>query len=264
MLQLQRRRQEEQNVAISQKLSRSPIYALGQLVYLYKPTSSSLSPKDTCSKKISSSWVGPLTIYQVLDRTHYMLATLKGEVLHDIYSFNRLKPCFMRSTGQNKHITYISQLKAAMNSDKDSVKPIIEDTIEFTDENGMQLTNVTNDKVLFMSRTDPIDLSSHRNNMEANKGLCVPHVLSDSQIERQMSLVLTAPSDSQPITVHRARFKAANLQILLSFKKDNCDIRFWFKVDRYPEHYHLFDLILDKKIPCSGTPSNFVNMLHAS
>lgn len=265
MLQLQRRKQEQQNVTISQKLSSAPIYSLGQLVYLYKPTSSSLSPKDTCSKKIASHWVGPLVIHQILDRTHYMLATLKGEILHDIFSFNRLKPCFMRSTSQNRHITYISQLKSAMNNmnPQTSDRPI-EETIAFTDENGLELPTITTNQVLCVSRTDPVDLNCHLNHMEENKGLCVPHILDEEQIERQISMVRKAPSNSQPITVHRARFKAAKLQILLSFKRDNCDVQFWFNVERYPECQHLLDLVTDRKIPCSGSPRSFISMLYAS
>ena len=46
MLTLQRQKQDKQNADISQKLSKNPIYSVGQLVYLYKPTSSSLTAKS--------------------------------------------------------------------------------------------------------------------------------------------------------------------------------------------------------------------------
>ena len=102
MLQLQGRQQNAQQVKVTSKLSKSPIYSEGQLVYLYKPTSSSLTAN---SRKIDAEWCGPLVIHQVLDRTHYLLATLTGEVLNDVFNFNRLKPSFVRaSSGFSPHI----------------------------------------------------------------------------------------------------------------------------------------------------------------
>ena len=62
MLTLQRKQQEKQNADISIKLGKTPIYSVGQLVYLYKPSSSSLTAN---SKKIAAEWCGPLVIHEV-------------------------------------------------------------------------------------------------------------------------------------------------------------------------------------------------------
>ena len=111
MLTLQRKQQDKQNTEISNKLNKTPIYSVGQLVYLYKPSSSSLTAN---SKKIAAEWCGPLVIHEVLDRTHYILATMKGEILRDVFNFNRLKPCFMRAANEKKNITHMQKLKEAI------------------------------------------------------------------------------------------------------------------------------------------------------
>ena len=111
MLKLQRQKQDKQNAEISQKLSKNQIYSVGQLVYLYKPTSSSLTAN---SKKIAAEWCGPLVVHDVLDRTHYILATLKGEILRDVFNFNKLKPCFVRASGDTKNITHITKTKGSI------------------------------------------------------------------------------------------------------------------------------------------------------
>lgn len=115
MLSLQRHQQEKQNVQMSNKLSKNPIYTVGQLVYSFKPTSSSLTAN---SKRIAAEWCGPLVIHKVLDRTHYILSTIKGEVLNDVFNFNRLKPCFIRSSSDIKNITNVQKLKAALGQER--------------------------------------------------------------------------------------------------------------------------------------------------
>ena len=57
ILSLQEKHQEAQWLAAAHKLDKMPIYSVGQLVYLYKPTSSSLTAN---SKKISTQLCGPL------------------------------------------------------------------------------------------------------------------------------------------------------------------------------------------------------------
>ena len=116
MLSLQQKQQERHNVEISNKLGKTPIYSVGQLVYLYKPSSSSLTAN---SKKISAEWCGPLVIHEVLDRTHYILATMKGEILRDVFNYNRLKPCFMRTSSERKNITHIQKLNEALQKSAD-------------------------------------------------------------------------------------------------------------------------------------------------
>lgn len=56
MLNLRKQHQDKQNVKITSKLDKGPIYPVGQFVYLYKPTSSSLTAN---SRKIVAEWVGP-------------------------------------------------------------------------------------------------------------------------------------------------------------------------------------------------------------
>ena len=137
MITLQKQHQDKQNVKITSKLEKSPIYSVGQLVYLYKPTSSSLTAN---SRKIVAEWVGPLVIHEILDRTHYLLQTLQGDVLQDVFNFNRLKPCFVRASKEKKLITDVNKLKDVY---KDSINVHMTDdfahNVQFHDETGNHL-----------------------------------------------------------------------------------------------------------------------------
>lgn len=268
VLQLQRVKQEKQNAQISQKLGKNPIYSVGQLVYLFKPTSSSLTAN---SRKISASWCGPLVINQVLDRTHYILATLKGEILHDVFNFNRLKPCFLRATDERKNITHIQKLKEVLGKSQESGQVNCENskTPVFTDENGKQLPSVTAEQVSCLCQTDAADLTPHLDNVSENSGLAVPFVLNQRQLEQQLQLVMQAPSDGY-MEIHRARFKAGNLQILTSVPIKNADTgtetspyKFWLHIDKYPELATVGEqVLLDKKIPVCGTPKKILYRLY--
>ena len=275
MIQLQRVQQEKQNVAISQKLRRSPIYSVGQLVYLFKPTSSALTAN---SRKIRAEWVGPLVIHSVLDRTHYTLATLEGKLLADVFNYNRLKACFIKPSGQTKHITYINQLREALNNPvalKDQAKAQPEQTVHFMDENGETLPNITSDQFVFVGITDPVDLTLHVECSSQNRGLAVPSVLSEDKLRQQMMLILEAPSERNHMVIQRARFKGGNLQVLISversetsqvenLQKNGSDFRFWLDVENCPEAVGLADFVLlQHKVPCAGSPKNFLMQMYA-
>ena len=69
-------------------------FAVGDLVYLYAPP---LAALQTTSRKFKQSWIGPLQIQAVLDKTHFMLADWKGQLLPFFGSvhINRLKHCYI-------------------------------------------------------------------------------------------------------------------------------------------------------------------------
>jgi hypothetical protein len=64
MLDLQRQQQETQNAKICDKLDKCPLYSVGQLVYLHKPSSASAI---VASRKFKTVWCGPFAIHQVLE-----------------------------------------------------------------------------------------------------------------------------------------------------------------------------------------------------
>ena len=246
MLTLQRKQQEKQNADISNKLGTTPIYSVGQLVYLYKPSSSSLTAN---SKKIAAEWCGPLVIHEVLDRTHYILATMKGEILRDVFNYNRLKPCFMRASTERKNITHIQ-------------KP----SVHFIDENDEKLPEFNAEQIMCVQISDPIHDSDYLNALTNNSGIASPTPLTKSDLERQVDLLMSAPTD-QSMTLHRGRFKAGQLQILTSFDK-TCDkttrqVQFWWNIGSYKGTDDLIRQILSERIiPVSGTPQRFLKQLY--
>ena len=268
MLSLQRKQQDKQNTDISNKLNKAPIYSVGQLVYLYKPSSSSLTAN---SRKIAAEWCGPLVIHQILDRTHYILATLKGEILRDVYNYNRLKPCFMRAANEKKNITHMQKLKEALgkgneqseaskqNSDKQSVK--------FIDENDDNVHAFESEQIMCSHVTEPVNVTNHMCSVTDNHGIAAPRPLTGDELQQQFDLITTAPVDNL-MTLQRGRFKSGRLQILVSFKKPtkdkiDKDVQFWWNIEEYKDSDDLIrKMLTDRLIPVTGTPQKFMKKLY--
>ena len=249
---LQKQQQEKQNVKITSNINKSPIYSAGQLVYLYKPTSSSLTAN---SKKIAAEWCGPLVIHKVLDRTHYILATLKGEILHDVFNYNRLKPCFLRASSERNNITHVQRLKQVLQNDQTS--PVLDSIhmgIEFQDENDEILPPVTSHDILSLCQTDPVDLEQHIKLLHHNKGLATPIPLNTKQIIRQYCRVSQAPVDD--ISVIRARYKLGRLQLLTQCSDDSV----WWPVDSYAHTSDVINFLLENNVQICGKPHAFLKL----
>ncbi|KAJ8038848.1 hypothetical protein HOLleu_16398 [Holothuria leucospilota] len=265
ILSLQKKHQERQNVEITQKLSKMPVYSVGQLVYLYKPSSSSLTAN---SKKIRAEWCGPLVVHQILDRTHYILATLKGEILHDVFNYNRLKPAFIRASSEKNNITHLQKLKEALGkATSDSSDQKASKSIEFTDERGNSLPTLTREQVMCVRQSESVELEDYINCLSVNNGLAVPYPISRDQLEKQFNLIVESPTDNE-MTIRRARFQAGKLQVLLSFAMTSKDGKnqtcyFWWNIETYPESKDIVTSILtDRRIQLSGTPQRFLRKLH--
>ena len=262
MLQLQRRHQVAQQVKVTEKLSKSPIYALGQLVYLYKPTSSSLTAN---SRKINAEWCGPLVIHQVLDRTHYLLATLKGEMLGDVYNFNRLKPCFVRASSEKSNITNVAKLKKVLEENQDnSVNVHLEENLEdmFCDELDEVLPKITSQDVLCIALTDMIDVSDYVANSEQNERLAVLEPIDSELGIRQMEdLCRKALYDG--MVVKRARYKCSDLQVLMSIIQEDSgsEISFWWPVSHYANTEGILNYLWENNIQITGTPKKMFQRL---
>ena len=263
MLQLQRTKQEHQSAEIAKRLSKNPIYLQGQLVYLYKPTSSSLTAN---SKKISAEWVGPLVVQEILDRTHYILTTLDGKILHDVFNYNRLKPCFIHASGERHNITNLDKLKEALKkSDVPQTETANGKSVTFTDEKGQTPPPVTPGQVTMLRQTEPIDLEPYILNMTQNHGLAAPTKLGEKEKEKLLKLLIEAPKNEDKVKLCKARFHFGDLEVLVSIP--NCsnkgEYRYWWKVGMYPDTQPTIESVLiNGKLTCTGTPRKFNKRLY--
>ena len=64
-------------------------YNSGDLLYIISPLTSKLR---TASRKVSIKYVGPLSVYKIVDPHNYMLITLDGKLLRGLFEHERLKP----------------------------------------------------------------------------------------------------------------------------------------------------------------------------
>lgn len=261
MLDLQANKQESQNVKISNKLVKNPTYSVGQLVYLFKPTSSRLTAN---SRKIGANWVGPIVIHQVLDRTHFVLATLEGKILNDVFNFNRLKPCLIHASNESQNISNVQKLKQVLaKDDLPQDNKAERQSIRFTDEHGEQLPLFKSEQMVCLRETNPVDFTPYLVHASENHGIAIPKAVSEKEIMCTLDLLNKAPRTDH-FNFLKSRFKAGRLQLLLSFKNGkNEDCRFWFDVENDPESLELANFALsDTRLPCVGSPEKLLNYMY--
>ena len=68
-------------------------YNNGDLIYIISLLTSQLC---TASQKITVKYVGPVVIYKIIEPHNYLLMSLDGRILRDLFEHNRLKPANIR------------------------------------------------------------------------------------------------------------------------------------------------------------------------
>lgn len=201
-----------------------------------------------------------------MDRTHYLLQTLQGDVLQDVFNYNRLKPCFVRACKENKLITDVNKLKDVYN---DSVNVHMTDELtnneQFHDETGSHLPPVTCYEVFILYRVKPVDISLCSKFAKSNRNLAATTQLQERQITLQFKQLARASNST--MTVCRARFHMGHLQILLcmafsqSDKKPMHAHRLWWQPSRYSNTSDILEILLDSRIPITGSHERFSRRL---
>ena len=87
-------------------------YNSGDLVYLISPLTMQLR---TSSRKVAVKYVGPLVIYKIVDPHNYLLMTIDGKLLRELFEHERLKPAVIKTDKGN--VSTLSALKRVMNLD---------------------------------------------------------------------------------------------------------------------------------------------------
>ena len=70
-------------------------YKSGNLVYIISPLTSQL---HTALHKVPIKYVGPVTIYKIIDPHNILLMTLDGKMLIGLFEYKRLKPVIIRTS----------------------------------------------------------------------------------------------------------------------------------------------------------------------
>lgn len=254
MLQLQEHHQLAQNSKLANKLQKCPIYAEGQLVYLHKPNTTGMTAN---SRKFKTLWVGPFVINQVLDRTHYILADLKGNIIPDIFNFARLKPAYLRATHE-KNVENIDQLQAllkkAITSEPHTAHYLTDDVVSVgptasPDSCYLQDTSVQNQCHW---------LDQYMAYQHSNDGLLAPSQLTQKQKDKQLDLLMKSPAENDLTEIEKARFHKGKLQLLLSVPFGASRYRYWWSPIFDPLCAKIVHFVLDAKdIKCTGSVTKY-------
>ena len=85
-------------------------YNSGELVYIISPLTSQLC---TALIMIMIKYVGPIVVYNIIDLHNYLLMTLDGKLLRELFEHERLKPSILRTSEGN--VTNLVKLKQLFN-----------------------------------------------------------------------------------------------------------------------------------------------------
>ena len=85
-------------------------YNSGDSVYIISPLKSQLR---TSSRKVAIKYIGPFVIFKIIDPHNYLLMTLDGKILRDLFEHEILKPAIIRTSKGNVH--NLPQLKQVIN-----------------------------------------------------------------------------------------------------------------------------------------------------
>ena len=87
-------------------------YRGGDLVYIISTLTSQLR---TAPQKIAIKYVGPLVVYKIIDPHNYLIMTLDGRILREIFEHERLEPTIIRTNQGN--VQNLVDLREIMNTD---------------------------------------------------------------------------------------------------------------------------------------------------
>ena len=71
------------------------------------------SQLHTSSRKVMTTYLGPVVIYKIIDPHNYLFMTLDSNFLRGLFEHDRLKPAMLRTSEWN--ISNLSQLKQVLN-----------------------------------------------------------------------------------------------------------------------------------------------------
>ena len=69
----------------------------------------------TNSRKVAVKYVGPVVIYKIVDPHNYLLMTLDGIILKEIFEHERLKPAIIKTSHGN--VQNLAELRQVMNTE---------------------------------------------------------------------------------------------------------------------------------------------------
>ena len=242
VLKLQTNLQTKQANTQKDRIGKKTIWKEGMLVYLLAPSAAQL---QLGSKKISSTWVGPLFLKELLDSTHCILSSLDGVQLHGIYHCKRLKPAWIRT--QDQPISSIEELENHLSGNKkpESLKKVI------CDENGVQHCSDV-EQLKFIGQHEQTDTDLHLQLAEENSNLACCKKLTDKDKKSLLSVIKNSPK-SHIWTIVKGRYKVGSMELLLR-SDDKSDFDFWLSLDGQRDQ-SLIHSILKHQVDCENDAS---------
>ena len=109
----------------------------------------------------------------------------------------------MRASTERKNITHIQKLNEALgrstNAQEQGNINTEKPSVHFIDENDEKLPEFNAEQIMCSQISDPIHDSDYLNALTNNSGIASPTPLTKSDLERQVDLLMSAPTDQNKV-----------------------------------------------------------------
>lgn len=255
MLDLQAATQHLQAATHAAKLRKPSPWKPGMLVYLLAPSASSL---QTNTLKVRMDWVGPLSIYSLLDNNHCILQTLDGCVIVGSFHTNRLKIAWVRT--KNGPTNSFEQLRRKFHETRPSTGHKESEKVMILNDQNEEYYNLSNESVLFLGQTSQIDLKEYIHHSNQYGGLATKCPLDEKEMKKLVMRMDILPFESTDYNLVKGRFKAGHLEVLVQnpiHKQETL----WINLLLHPCAYKVAENVISSKLRVTGSPGKLMSML---
>ena len=253
VLNLQSFNQQRQACRQRNRISKRSPWCEGLLVFLLAPTAATL---QTNSKKIRMDYVGRLVITSMLDPMHAVLSDLCGRQIYRIFHVNRLKVAWVRTeTGLTNNIESLRKSSGGKDVGLTNNK------VTIVDESEVEISNVSEDRVMFRCQTDEVDLKTYKDHAEGNSNITCDRPLDEADKVKLAKHIACMPKAGEECDLIKAHFKDGNFEVIVA-RPGLVSLRIWIPLYLHPSSLGLVRQLLDEceKIRI-GSPKQFFRSL---
>ena len=240
---LQTKVQSERAHAQSNKVRDRRVYKVGDLVSLFAPRLSTLN--QTGRKKLTSRFVGPLIVADVLDSDKVILETLEGQRLRHIFNTNRLKMCFVRTSAMGNCTNSLDKLREVLQPQTTATQSAYR-KYDIVDEHGKKLTLPT-DAVQLTGKGSNLstNIAMYCQHAEENNGIAANQVLNVGAKKRLLKKAAAFTNEGIEWDITKARFKEACLEVFVQ-NPETTTHGVWINLEQHPYLFPLIRQLLTK------------------
>ena len=130
--------------------------------------------------------------------------------------------------------------------------------ITIVDEGEAEISNVSEDRVMFSCQEDEVSLGPYAEQAEGNNNMACDKRLEEADMVKLVKHMVKMPKAGDDFDLIRARFKHGNLEVLIA-PPNSTSIRMWIPLHLHPSALVLICQVVERdgQIRITGSPRRF-------